>query len=177
GARKPPGPLVEPALLPTPANVKPDGSIRLSGSNLDNFVQLTQTAAGWFVSIAHSDPVPLQALNGNTPSLVAYYSAPAHAPTTQPTVLIYKAGEQPDQAPATGTVSIQRALVLDSQHHLLGDAIWSRVRSDDSQPPLLPAVWAWSYSFVEINDPDSTTPQKIVLNHPAAPAPSATTVP
>jgi hypothetical protein len=92
-------------------------------------------------------------------------------------VLIYKAGDQPDVAPATGTVSIMRALILDSQHRLLGDAIWSRIRSDDSQPPLPPLIWTWSASRLDIVDHDLQMPLKIMLTGGANPPPTPAATP
>jgi hypothetical protein len=180
---KPTGPLADPAILPTPNNPKPKGAVHLTGDNLDQFVQLVQTGTQWGASIAHADPLPLQTQDSSEPpALISFYSTPLGAPATQPTILLYRASVRPasphaDGTPATGTLTSIRALVISSNGHLLGDAPWTRILSDDSQPPLPPFTWIWSSYKVDVTDPDTQKVQTIWFapqNPPPAPTTPAT---
>jgi hypothetical protein len=172
------GPLANPALLPTPSNPAPKGTNHITNipanednaarNNLDAFVKLIQTGTQWSVSIAHADPLPLQTEGTEPPEPISFYSTPLGAPSTQPTVLLYRASVLPAAPPATGTLSAIRALVIGSDGHLLGDAPWARIFSDDSQPPLPRPTWVWSSYKVEITDPDTQKVQTIMLAGPEA---------
>jgi hypothetical protein len=169
------GPIADPALLPTPENPNPAGSVRLRGVQLDQLVKLVQHDKQWAVSIAESDPVPLQMLGPAKPVLVVFYSVPLRAPVTQPAVLVYQAGTLPAPAPAKGTITIQRALVLDSDHRALGDALWAQRVEDNMRPIPLP-LWHWAEYKVDVEDPATHQTQTILFT-PAAPASAKTTAP
>jgi hypothetical protein len=162
----PTDPLPDPTLFPTPINPKPKGSVHLTGDNLAQFVALVQTGDQWGASIAHADPLPLQTQGAEPPVLMGFYGKPLGAPATQPTLLIYRSAVLPAPPPATGTVTLVRALIVDHNNRPLGDAPWARVLSDDSQAPLLPPVWAWSAYKVDITDPDTQQVQTILLTAP-----------
>ncbi len=178
------GPLANPALLPTPSNPAPKGTNHITNipanednpgrNNLDAFVKLIQTGTQWSVSIAHADPLPLQTQGTEPPELISFYSTPLGAPSTQPTVLLYRASVVPADPPASGTLSAIRALVVGSDGQLLGDAPWARILSDDSQPPLPRPTWVWSSYKVEITDPDTSKVQTIMLTAPEVANPPAT---
>jgi len=89
-----------------------------------------------------------------------FYSPSLHAPVTQPSVLVYQAGTV--STPATGNQTIERALIMDPNHQLLGDALWAQ-RPADGQKPLPLPVWHWSSYKVEIEDPTTNQVQTILL--------------
>ncbi|HVU36718.1 MAG TPA: hypothetical protein VHC95_00140 [Opitutales bacterium] len=164
-----PGPIADPAFLPTPDNPVPSGSVRLRGATLEQFVKLVQLKNGsWAVSIAESDPVPLQTLGGAKPVLLVYYGPPLRAPVTQPAVLVYQAGTQAATPPLTGNVTIERALILDPNHKALGDGLWAQRVENNQHPPPLP-LWHWGTYKVDIEDPNTHATQTILFAGNAAP--------
>ncbi len=168
--------LVKPAtaradtsLLPTPDFPNPTGSVRLRTPAMEQIVKLVQVNGGWAVSIAQSDPVPLQTIGNAKPVLLVYYSPPLRSPVTQPAVLLYVAGTQPAEPPTKGTLTIERALVLDPEHHLLGDALWAKRVEDNQRPIPLPA-WHWFEYKVDVEDIETHKVQTILLSSPSTPA-------
>ena len=193
---RPVGPLADPTLLPTPTNPKPQGAntLRLASSGVvpppadkglpfDQFVKLVRPNGQWAVSIANSDPIPLQVIGDATPVPLYYYGAPLHTPAgqfvppTQPVILIYRAGVQPPTPPATRAYTIERALIVDRDKHLLGDVLWAPRAPDDGQPPPLLPAWTWFTYKLEIIDPDTNKVQTVLLTGPPAAAPSAAGAP
>ena len=162
-----PLPLLDPTLLPTPINPKPKGAVHLTGDNLAQFVVLVQTGDQWGASIAHADPLPLQTQGAEAPALIGYYGKPLGAPTAQPTLLIYRSAVLPAPPPATGTLTLVRALIVDHNNHLLGDALWAHLLSDYTQRPLDPPLWVWTPYQVNITDPDTQKVQTILLTSPS----------
>lgn len=170
-APKATGPIADPSLLPTPDYPNPPGSIRLRGTQLDQLVKVMQRDNQWLASIAESDPVPLQMTGVTTPVAIVYYSAPLRAPVTQPSVLIYQAGVQSATPPAKGTVTIERALILDSDHRVLGDALWA-LRVENNMRPIPLPMWHWSEYKVDVEDADTHKVQTILLTPAPAPTPA-----
>ena len=169
------GPVADPTLLPTPNNPKPPGSLRLTGSGMESFVKLAQVGGKWTVSIVNSDPIPLQVIGDAPPVLLYYYGKPAAAPYTQPLLVIYRAGTQPPTPPATRVLTIERALILDNDRHLLADVLWAPRGPDDGQPPPLLPVWTWFSYKLEIADAETQKVQTILLS--GQPPPAAGPVP
>ncbi len=170
-ATKPNAPLADPSLLPTPDFPNPPGSVRLRGNPLDQFVRLIQHDGQWTVSIAESDVIPLQTLSGAKPVLLVFYSAPLRAPITQPSVLIYEAGVQPAVPPAKGNVTIERALLVDGNHHALGDALWAQ-RVENNQRAIMLPLWHWAEYKVDVEDPVTHKMQTILFTGAPAAATS-----
>ncbi len=168
------GPVADPTLLATPTNPVVKGAPRLTGTALTSFVKLVQTNNHWAVTLANSDPIPLQVIGDATPVLLYYYGAPLRAPVTQPVIIVYRAGIQNPTPPATRVFTIERALILDGDKHLVGDVLWApRAPDDDQPPPLLPA-WTWFTYKLEIEDLESKKVQTILLSGQPAAASSTT---
>ena len=171
-AKAPPS-LADPALLPTPINPRPPGSVHLTGDNLAQFVKLVQTGNQWGASIAHADPLPLLTQGTEPPQLLGYYGKPLGAPAGQPTILIYRASITPAPPPITGNLTSLRALLVNADNRVLGDAPWMRILSDDHHPPLAPYTWTWSAYKVDIDDPDTQKTQTILFVAPTSSNPAA----
>jgi len=160
-ATKPTGPIADPTVLPTPDSPTPTGAPRLTRANLAQFAKINQVDGHWGVSIANADPLPLQTIGDSTPTLLAYYAASIRAPATQPKVLVYQAGETAANTPAA--VTTERALIIDSNSHLLGDVVWAWRADDGQKPPPLP-IWRWSTYKLEVEDPVTHDVQTILLD-------------
>ncbi len=167
------GPIAEPTLLPSPTNPRPAGALRLTGAGLESFVKLVQIDGHWAVSIVNSEPIPLQVMGDATPTLLYYYGKPAVAPYTQPLVVVYRAGTQAPTPPDIRVLSIERALILDNDRHLLADVLWAPRAPDDGLPPPALAAWTWFSYKLEIADPDTKKVQTVILSGKPPPTPDA----
>ncbi len=166
------GPIAEPSMLPTPDNPSPKGVVKVRDADVAVFAKVVDMGGGkWGVSVAGSNPLPMQTIGGAKPLLLVYYGPlMRRAPPTQPIVITYQAGTEPAPPPDQGNVTVERALVLDSDKHLLGDLPWALRTSGNMRPIPLP-VWQWNTFKLEVQDPTTETTKTIMLNGMPTPEP------
>ena len=166
------GPIADPSMLPTPQNPTPPGAVKVRGTALTQFAQVVDLGGGkWGVSVAGGIPIELWSIGGAKPVLLVYYGPLLRrAPPTQPIVITYQAGVEPAPPPDKGDVTVERALILDSDKHFLGDMPWDLLTPENMRPLPVP-LWSWSSYKLTVEDPDTHAARTILLTSTPPPEP------